>query len=542
MAVETVLYAEKKWSCPASVVQNGEATFTFTTRTEASPNVATMSELLDYNGKKVGTVTAYNEKVPAGEYPVLPDYLLDGAVFSAGTKSIIVDKNNPTAKCGYYNGCATFDDGRVILKNIDKTQETIGEGNLHFVIERSYTDVDRDTYYVVRAVNDIGEEGPPSEISALVTRKPDEKAVMSFDGSANAVSEKIVAYRLYRASGGTKGSDFLFVGEIKGTTGGEFQDTLSDDMLNEVMPKYGSVPEKLEGICGMSGGFMAAYKGKDIYFSEPYMPYCFPWEYNQSVPFDIVGMAVRGNYLYVMTKGSLYAFVGDHPEQITPLAMRFDVPCISRKSIAHVNGNIIYAGTTGLVIISNGSPRIFSDALYTLEQYKDLHFENCLASGEYDGKYLAVFNDKALLFDFSDEAIKHTTIDTDGFELSEYSYNDGSWKNYETNFMSYNTPYGETFINQDFSSENLSAEWKSKEFVFARPVAFTCARVRFDDKSGSTVNIKLFAEDKEVYSGTVRSNTAFRIPVLRRECRWSVAVQGTVDITSIELAESMSEL
>ena len=541
MSVETVLYGEKKWSCPASVVQNDEATFTFTSRTEASPNNAVTLNLLDYNGKKVGTVIAYNEKIPAAEYPVIPDNLLQGATFNTITSSIVTNKNNPAAKCDYGNGCLYIKDNKVILKNIDKTQETIGEGNLHFVIERNYTDIDRDTYYVVRAVNNIGEEGPPSEISALVTRRPDEKAVMSFEGSSNASKENIVAYRLYRASGGTSGSDFLFVAETDGTTGGEFHDTVAEEELNEVMPKYGSVPKNLEGICGMSGGFMAAYKYKDIYFSEPYMPYCFPWEYSQSVPFDIVGMAVRGNYLYVMTKGSLYAFVGDHPEQITPLAMRFDVPCISRKSIAHVNGNIIYAGTTGLVIISNGSPRIFSDSLYTLEQYKDLHFENCIASGEYDGKYLAVFSDKALLFDFSDENIKHTTVDVNGFEISEYSYNDGSWLGYEENFMSYNTPYGETFINQDFSTENLSAEWKSKEFVFARPVAFTCARVRFDDPAAS-VNIKLFAENNEVFSGTVPNNSAFRLPVLRRECRWSVAVEGTCDITSIELAESMSEL
>ena len=393
----------------------------------------------------------------------------------------------------------------------------------------------------MRAVNNIGEEGPPSEISDLISRRPDEKAVMSFNGSANAEAENIVAYRLYRASGGTKGSDFLFAGEVDGTSGGSFDDTLTEEQLNEVTPKFGSVPKNLEGICGMSGGFMAAYKGKDIYFSEPYMPYCFPWEYNQSVPFDIVGMAVRGNYLYVMTKGSLYAFVGDHPETITPLAMRFDVPCISRKSIAHVNGNIVYAGTTGLVVISNAGPQVFSDKIYTLEQYKNLHFENCIASGEYDGKYLAIFQDNALLFDFNEDGIKHTTVDKDGFSCNDYSWYDGSWKNYEQNFMSFNTPYGETFINQDFSSANLEAQWRSKEFVFERPIAFSCARVRFDN-SESSVNIKLFAENQEVFSGTAVNNKAFRIPVMRRECRWSVQVQGTVDIMSIELAESMSEM
>jgi uncharacterized protein CbrC (UPF0167 family) len=287
---------------------------------------------------------------------------------------------------------------------------------------------------------------------------------------------------------------------------------------------------------------MAAFKGKDIYFSEPFMPYVFPWEYSQSVPFDIVGMAVRSNYLYVMTTGPLYAFVGDHPESIAPLSMRFDVPCISRKSIAHVRGNIIYAGTTGLVIISNGGPAVFSDQLYTLEQYKNLHFENCIGAGEYDGKYFAVFDDRVMLFDFSDsEAVKHTVLDKNAFTFGTYSWNDGSWLNYEKEFKSGNTPYGETMITQDFSKEQLNAVWQSKEFVTPRPIAFTCARVRFADPQKS-VSIKLFAEGKEVFAGEAQHNKAFRLPVMRRECKWSVAVSGNTDVTSIELAESMAEM
>ena len=531
-------YGESMWSCPASVVLDGQETFTFVSRNPEQSATASVSvPLLNYSGKKVGVAAAYNEKVAAAEYPEMKTP--QGAYITSEATGKIDDNGEI---CIYPNNAGKFDEQGVLkMKNTFVVEEVIQPGDLTFVIERNYTDIDRDTYYVVRAVNDIGEEGPPSEISGLVTRKPDEKAVISFEGSDNAEAEKIVAYRLYRASGGTNGSDFLFVKEIEAVNGGTVHDTLSEEELNEVMPKYGSVPKNLEGICGMSGGFIAAYKGKDIYFSEPYMPYCFPYEYSQSVPFDIVGVAVRSNYLYVMTKGSLYAFVGDHPETVTPLAMRFDVPCISRKSIAHVNGDIIYAGTTGLVVINNGGPQIFSDKLYTIEQYKNLHFENCIASGEYDGKYFAVFENKVMLFDFSDGNLQHTTLDKDAFVLSNYTWDDGSWLEYEQNFASHNTPYGETAITQDFTSKNLVATWRSKDFVFERPMAFTCARVRSADPD-KTVNIKLFAENKEVFSGFVQHNKAFRIPVLRRECKWSVSVSSDTDITSVELAESMAEL
>lgn len=530
----TYLTTDSRWSVKASVVTDGKESFSFVSRNDKlDANASVSGELCNYSGKKVGTYSAYFEKVKAGEYPEIA--LPNGAFLHNY-------KDSATQYYVYANN-RVFVNSSGLLEYKDEyncTNETVSAGNLHFVISRSYTAIDLDTYYVVRAVNDIGEEGPPSDISELVTRKPDEKAVLTFDAAENAAAENISAYRLYRATGGTSGSDFLFVDEITADGNLEFHDDKTNEELNEVMPNFGSVPEKLQGIAGMSG-FIVAYKGKDLYFSEQYKPYSFPWEYRQSVPFDIVGIATRGNYLYVMTTGPLHAFVGDSPETLLPLSIRFDVPCISRKSIAHVRGNVIYAGTTGLVIITNGQPRIFSDKLYTLEQYKNLHFEDCTAAGEYDGKYFAVIGNQVLLFDFADESLHHTTLDSSAFTLGSYNWNDNSWLNYREKFSDTNTPYGETMITQNFAGAALTGSWQSKDYIFPRPVAFTCARVRFSG-AGTDVDIKLFAEGKEVFSGKVQHNNAFRLPVMRRECRWSVQVSGMTDITSVELAESMMEL
>ena len=559
-------YRETRWTCPASVVVTGSdgsevEKYKFSTRNPLiSTTAAVTGDLLNYDGVKVGTYSAYNEKVSASDYNYVDDM---------GTPSGAYISEDGDA-CTYNNGHFTEDSSGKPTTTVspdvhDSKSETILPGNLKFTIKRDYTAIDRSAYYIVRAVTDIGEEGGPSDVSTLVTRRPDEKATLSFaapdssddDPSASDNNIKNIAkYRIYRSATGTNGSDFLFVDEIvvDGVNESEFEfsDHKADAELNEPMPAYGKVPEGLGGIVGMSGGFMAAYKekGKDIYFSEPYMPYAFPWEYSQSVPFEIVGMAVRNNYLYVMTTGPLYAFVGDHPETITPLAMRFDVPCISRKSIAHVRGDIVYAGTTGLVLIGNGGPAVFSDKLYTLEQYKDLHFENCKGAGEYDGKYFAVFEDRVedrveyrvLVFDFSDGALHHTILDKTAVECGTYSWNDGSWKDYRENFKDSNTPYGETMITQDFETGNLNAVWQSKDYISGRPIAFTCARVRFKDASNVVVTMKLFAEGEEVFSGEVQHNKAFRLPVLRRECRWSVEIAGAADITSVELAESMTEM
>jgi hypothetical protein len=112
----------------------------------------------------------------------------------------------------------------------------------------------------------------------------------------------------------------------------------------------------------------------------------------------------------------------------------------------------------------------------------------------------------------------------------------------ENNFAEKNAPYGETWISQNFTGNNLAASWKSKEFVFARPVAFTSARVRFDDASAN-VTLKLYAENQLVHTAeNIPCGKAFRLPVLRRECRWAVEVVSRTDVTSIEVSESMTEM
>lgn len=541
---------DSRWSCPCTMLIDGKNSIEFQTVNSALSATAIVSnyDLLTYSGQKVGTISAYNQKVAASEYNAMSTPV--GAVLTNNKKD-----------CGYPNGMAEYDieEDRLIGKHARyQTIETVSAGNLHFTIQRNYTAVDRDTFYVVTAVNDIGEESAPSEISEMVVTHADEAPTIKFE----TINDKTISsYRIYRASGGTSGSDFFFVDEVSADTadGGTitFKDIKSTEELNEPLPKFGNVPEKLQGICGMSGGFIAAYKGKDIYFSEPYLPYCFQPEYSQSVPFDIVGMAVRGNYLYVMTEGPLYAFVGDHPETITPLSMRFDVPCISRASIAHVDGSIIYAGTTGLVMINNNGPSVFSDKIYTLEQYKNLGFENCTCSGGYNGKYIAVFENKAddlknkaLVFDFSDGQMNLTELDADAFTAEAYSWANNNWYNYRTYFKAHNTPFGETMITQDFTENSaaLTTSWRSKEYVFHRPIAFTTARINYEDKPNATISVKLYGDGKLVYDSAKASpqgiprGEAFRLPVMRRETHWSVEISGNADITSVEFAESMAEM
>lgn len=489
----------------------------------------------NHRGEEVGTVRFYHRDIAVEKQATSPgietwlDSILNGKDEGEG---------GDVTTGGRYSGTAVVYPAK----------------DLRMFVEVNYIDITRNFYYVARFVDDSGAEGPPSELSELMERKPDERLniTVSFDASV-AASYRMKKIRLYRSAGGTDGSDYFYLGEREITAGASsvvFQDDMPDSELSEPMPEYGNSP-KLDGIAALTGGFMAGFEGKNIWFSEPYLPHVWPSKYNQSVQFDVIGIAVRSNYLYVMTKGQLYAFVGDAPEQMTPLTLRFDMPCISRTSIAYVSGSIVYAGTTGLVVISNEGPRIFSNAYFTTEQYKALGFENCLAAGEYDGKYFAVFERETLLFDFVENTL--TTLNQAGFELLEYRADDGSWPQKE--FL--NSPYGSVLVEQIFEQEpeeekqaapeetgpeELTARWHSKTYVFPRPVAFSTVRIRSYGEAEHSVILRLFAENVMVKELKIKPGKAVRLPLLRRERRWSFELETDCDLEAFEIAESMAEL
>jgi hypothetical protein len=264
---------DASWSCQCAIIPSeGKDPIIFNSVNSklGASSYAGKQKLLNFSGKQVGTYSAYCQKLSASEYPEMKTP--EGAVVQG-------------QMCYYLNDRASFDkDGTLVIGNyMHQRIETVSPGNLHFVIQRNYTAVDRDTFYVVRAVTELGEEGSPSDISVMVSCHADEAPVLKIpvamkekDQDAQTVSagdsntdagveyalppevieteHEVTALRLYRAAGGTTGSDFLFVDEIP--ISGEdsenikyndgyilYRDVKSDEELNEVMPKFGEVPE-----------------------------------------------------------------------------------------------------------------------------------------------------------------------------------------------------------------------------------------------------------------------------------------------------------
>lgn len=457
----------------------------------------------------------------------------------------------------------------------------------------------KDAYYVARYVeSQTGAEGPPSELSPMISRYPDEDILLECD-TTSAQAHFIDKVRFYR-SGGVIDTGFMFMSEVEinnSSTGEDDNtnsentriwtsissngiddtieiadtevtpgftrtvDSFNDGELAEKMPEYGEPPEKISGIAGHSGGFLVAWHGKDIRFSSQYLPNTWPWEYSHVTPFEIVALAVRGNYLYAMTKGSLSAFVGDTPDQMIPMHLGIDIPCVSKASVANVNGKIIYAGSRGLVMIAPGGYRIVSESFMNSSQYKKYDWQSCVASGAIDNKYVAVMKDhQALIFDLENNTF--SSMSSDAVHLRKYHWDDGKnsistggsdsapeqdvilWPQKETP----DGPYGSTIIirNNKFSI----ARWRSRSYVFERPVTMSVARVisyplpteNVSQETNGDITMIIRADGDVAWRGNIDSSSAFKLPKLPKTRRWDIEVVTGRVIVQIDLAESMTEL
>ena len=64
------LGTDSKWACPCTMLIGGKNSIEFQTVNSALSATAIVSnyDLLTYSGQKVGTISAYNQKVSAAEY------------------------------------------------------------------------------------------------------------------------------------------------------------------------------------------------------------------------------------------------------------------------------------------------------------------------------------------------------------------------------------------------------------------------------------------------------------------------------------------
>ncbi len=220
--------------------------------------------------------------------------------------------------------------------------------------------------YIVTYLTDWDEESAPSPASDLLS--VDQNDAITVTVPAAPAGRNIVGWRLYRSASSSTGASWALVADPDAPSAvvrdGVFigfsianrvySDSQPDEKLQEPCETitWAEPPEDLQGLVGMPNGIMVGFFGKTLCFSVPWAPYAWPVEYQLTVEHDIVAIGVFGQTAVVVTKGFPVYVSGADSASMS--AQKVEVPqsCIAARSVATVDGGVIYASPDGLCLAS----------------------------------------------------------------------------------------------------------------------------------------------------------------------------------------------
>lgn len=236
--------------------------------------------------------------------------------------------------------------------------------------------------YIYTYVTDWGEESAPSDPSELVTLDQNDTCTVTIPASTVAAPYgPITSWRLYRSSSSSTTAAYQFVGEYPIATL-SVTDTKLQEELEEPCPTLTWVepPENLRGLVALPNGILAGFFGKTVCFSEPYHPYAWPVEYQQTVGYNVVGLGVFGQTLVCLTEGKPSYFSGADSASMSEQKMESPQACISKRSIASSEGGVFFASPDGICLADHSGINLLTLGAYNKDDWQALGVTNSFAT------------------------------------------------------------------------------------------------------------------------------------------------------------------
>ena len=447
-------------------------------------------------------------------------------------------------------------------------------------------DFEETILFVYTYVTSLGEESAPSPPSDALAWSPG--LVTTVDAfEAVPAGRAITHRRIYRSQTTAAGvTGFFFAAEIAiaVTT---FDVDVAAAPLQEPLETqdFDTPPAGLAGIVAMPNGMMAAFSGNDLYFSEPYKPHAWPEKYVLTVDWPIVGLAVFGSSLAILTTGSPYIAQGITPDSMAMEKMETGVPCVSRRGIVDLGYAAVYPSPEGLALISPSEAKLVSTGVYSLDQWQDLTPASIVAQ-RFKGRYLFCYSKNANLDLFGGgpdgwdtppavddlyggepDGWAANPIDLFGGEPDAFfgerkfaSFDLGvqmpdvtditfalplsMWRD-ETSHVTYflASDMRSVYAWADSRQPNSTATWRSKVFSGIMPHSYGVAFIRTERPliTGDIFLMRVFANGAQIGEVT-RANSIERLPAQRMGEEWEIEIVSSVPVISAQIAGSPDEL
>jgi hypothetical protein len=331
--------------------------------------------------------------------------------------------------------------------------------------------------YVYTYVNIFNEEGAPSDPVTATGYLNGTWTITGYINPANAATRGLNRIRLYRTISGSIGTQYFRVAEfaINTTT---YTDSQSDAAVAQVGIILESTiwaePLQMEGIALMPNGFFAGWKGRDLYFSEPYRPWAWPAEYTLSVDHPIIDCGVVGQTLIVLTSVSPVFVTGVGPAAMSMAKLTQVEPCVSANSVASSPEGLYYASPNGLILITPQGLVPVTQNIVGREVWQRDFLPFISDAVVYDGQYIAA-GESGDGFIFG--ALGDQPYIT---KLINFSTIQSVWVDPYTGQV-HLTMGNDVYEWDSLMSGYIPAQWVSKEFQYQRPINLGALMLSFNN-------------------------------------------------------------
>lgn len=399
--------------------------------------------------------------------------------------------------------------------------------------------------YTYTYVNQYGEEGAPADplevecggANAIIT------AWYAVPPSGYCPISKV---RIYRTATGTT-TDYLLVDEV--TVNQSYPlitDSVKTEALGEALSTHNYYPpdQGLKGICLMANGIMVGFKGNELWFSEPYMPYAWNPTAIKPLPNRIVGICPFEGGLYVTTTANAYIIMGATPDAMTDARLPAIQAGVSKRSIVDMGSAIAYASRDGIVMAQGSQASLDkSFQFFSRKEWRDLTANNLanIRLAAHDGALLIYMDNGAALADgsrgyllrFEEDARSLTRIDTPYF---------ASFVNPVADILYMSV--GATVVAFGEGTTRKANTWQSKNFRMAKPGNF--GAVQFNGAGSLTFSVYVDGTLRYTVPVTLTADgrTVQRLPSGFLGSVWSfrVACAANTKLEQMIVAQTVAEL
>lgn len=433
---------------------------------------------------------------------------------------------------------------------------------------------------------------------AVVASTPSAKTfTVSGDLSAETAWTRVAPWntagmkrRLYRTAG-TEAA-FQLVAEGVGTT---YDDTLADTAIpgdELISQRWEPPPAALRGLIALPNGALAGFFENQLCFSEMNQPHAWPQQYRRATDVSIVGIEAYGTTVVACSKGRPYVATGAEPASVTMDSVDKVWPCLNKRSVISIGDGVLYATTYGLAYVGMGGAAIWTDALFTREEWVPLNPGGMVAAIA-EGRVFVRYDGGdgfrgVLVFSPSDGGVALTKlsvvpdelyadradgrlymVDAGGVSLWDAGVGpriDYAWvsKDYHLpqpmNFGAARVDFVGEMTEEDFASALAAYEanvalnqaaigvYKGLGGINARPLNTGPVNSgpeiqNVSPPSPSVLTFTLYSDGLPVYSRTMLTSAdAFRLPGGFRSESVAIGLTGSVRVKYAAIAETMSDL